>query len=226
MHERSADKRSGRRYAKRFQVRFWPVGEERAYTAITSDLSHNGVFITSGRVLDPGSRLRLAFGEGEGRFIIEGIVARVHRVSPTLRQIEKQGMGVRFLTPSELIGELVPTVLGTMESTAGRRGEGARVFRVRFNSPVEFRRAIEKDIRAGGLFLRTEDPPPVDEVVTVMVFAPHERLDPVTLEARVVHRFSGPTPGGGKSITGMGVEFEKGEAAIAELEALLEELDA
>jgi len=41
-------------------------------------------------------------------FFAEGRVARVHKVALALRHVQQPGVGVRFLSPEDLIAELVP----------------------------------------------------------------------------------------------------------------------
>jgi len=65
------------------------------------------MFLGTTVALKPGERLRAEIMDRERGFIVEGEVARVHRVSVALRQVEQPGVGVRFLPPADLVTELL-----------------------------------------------------------------------------------------------------------------------
>lgn len=115
------ERRIHRRFPRRIELRFWRPGEVQAHTAYTSNISKSGLFLNSAIGLEPGERLRLEIVDREGGFFAEGRVARVHRVALALRQVENQGVGVRFLPPEELIETLVP-----LARQAGPSPEAAR----------------------------------------------------------------------------------------------------
>jgi hypothetical protein len=96
-------------------------------------------------------------------------------------------------------------------------GEGA--FSVRFVSAEEFLEVYQRDILQGGLFVSTLHPARIQESVVVELYPPLSGAAPVTLRARVVHRFephSGEA-GGHNLLSGMGLE-------LFDLPALVEQL--
>jgi Tfp pilus assembly protein PilZ len=96
-------------------------------------------------------------------------------------------------------------------------GEGA--FSVHFTSTDEFLEVYRRDILQGGLFVSTLHPAKIQESVLVELYPPVPGAGPVTLRARVVHRFephSGET-GGHNLLSGMGLE-------LVDLPALVEQL--
>jgi hypothetical protein len=99
---------------------------------------------------------------------------------------------------------------------------GAAVFPLRFRDPDQFRRAFERDVQTGGLFISTEQPPALDTVIDIEVSLEASSHAPVRLQARVVHRMA-PPPGSapGNLLAGMGVQFLDVARAVADLRTLL-----
>ena len=91
------------------EVRFWLRGNPQAHSGFTVDVSRSGMFLGTSVALKPGERLRLELIDRENGFMVEGEVARVHRVSAALRHVQQPGVGVRFLPPADLVGELLRT---------------------------------------------------------------------------------------------------------------------
>jgi Tfp pilus assembly protein PilZ len=58
--------------------------------------------------------------------MVEGVVAHSARVAPALQKIRDSGMGVRFLSINELVGELVPSVLRTRPAEPAAAPPSAR----------------------------------------------------------------------------------------------------
>lgn len=102
------EQRVHRRFPRRLEVRFWRKGETQSHSGFTTNLSRTGLFLASGASFVPGERLRLEIADGDESFMIEGQVARVHRVSLALRHVAQPGVGVRFLPPDELVELLLP----------------------------------------------------------------------------------------------------------------------
>ncbi|MEO7793775.1 MAG: PilZ domain-containing protein [Thermoanaerobaculia bacterium] len=133
------ERRIQRRFARRIELRFWRPGEVQAHTAYTTNISKSGLFLSSAIALMPGERLRLEILDREGGFVAEGRVSRVHRVALALRQVDQQGVGVRFLLPDELVENLVP--LARQSGPASPGGGPA--------PPGEF--AIDDDLPGAGV---------------------------------------------------------------------------
>lgn len=104
----SQERRSSERFARRVEVRFWRLGETVAHVGFSTNISTTGLFLATSHSLAPGQRLRLEVCDHEGSFVVEGQVARVHRVSLSLRHVQQPGAGIRFLNPAELVAGLLP----------------------------------------------------------------------------------------------------------------------
>jgi len=134
------ERRSSERYARRVEVRFWRRGETQPHAGFTTNVSTSGLFLATSHSLEPGERLRLEVADREGGFWIEGQVARVHRVSISLRHVQQPGAGIRFLAPAELVSSLLPE--GRQTDGAGRAaGPGAPV---RLPAPGEAQSAPQR----------------------------------------------------------------------------------
>jgi hypothetical protein len=110
------ERRNGERHAQRLEVRFWRSGRLVAHSGFTTNVSTSGVFLSTTQALDPGERVRMEVLESERGFVVEGQVARVHRVSLSLRHVDQPGAGVRFLTPPELVSGLIPAARQTAQA--------------------------------------------------------------------------------------------------------------
>lgn len=254
------ERRIHRRFPRRIELRFWRPGEVQAHTAYTSNISKSGLFLNSAIGLEPGERLRLEIVDREGGFVAEGRVARVHRVALALRQVENQGVGVRFLPPEELIETLVPLArqpgasfeplrAGPSAPPAARPSPAAApkadaelraafepprpapvpeaapaaAVAVRFSDPASFLSTFHRDISAGGLFVSTPDPLPLQATVWIDLELPIAGEPPRRFAGRVVQRFEAkPADGGGRSDdSGMAVHFLEPDKVLAELRPLL-----
>jgi Tfp pilus assembly protein PilZ len=265
-------RRTAERYSRRVEVRFWRRGHDQPHSGFTIDLSRTGMFLGTSMSLDPGERLRLEIVDRERGFMIEGQVARVHRVSLALRHVEQPGVGVRFFGPGDLVSELIgggrqkpasvvdrgsaaeasaPSLAPERppaadhsvddlfgpdpnaparpaERPAGASPEAAppvprpgRKVPVEFVDRASFLSVYHRDIAAGGLFVTTDAPADLHEVVLVDLRLPMPTAQPMQFEARVVHRFD-PKAGGKPGLTGMGVQFldpERVRFALAPLVA-------
>jgi Tfp pilus assembly protein PilZ len=113
------ERRIHRRFPRRIELRFWRPGEVQGHTAYTTNISKSGLFLNSAIALMIGERLRLELVDREHGFVAEGKVARVHRVALALRQVDQQGVGIRFLLPEELVEGLVPLARQSGPMTRG-----------------------------------------------------------------------------------------------------------
>ncbi len=98
----------------------------------------------------------------------------------------------------------------------------ALCFPLRFRDTEQFRRVFDRDVKTGGLFIHTSRPPGLDAVIEVEVTVDGVPVQPIRLQARVVHRME-PPPGSppGNLLAGMGVQFVDVERAVERLRALL-----
>lgn len=220
------ERRRSRRKAHRVPVCFWPRGEVGSpRRGFTTDVSTGGMHIATSSVCPSKTRLRIEVGREEEAFVVEGVVAYSHRIAPELRKLGLSGMGVRFLTVEELVTELVGT---SLEDGADDEGPGAdeAFYRLRFDSPEHFLRAVDNDVAHGGLFVPTRDPAPLESSVTIEVVPPLEGLRPVRFGARVVHRIEPTAAGKGLNLlAGMGVQLDDPAAARKALAPVVEALE-
>jgi hypothetical protein len=103
-------------------------------------------------------------------------------------------------------------------------GEGA--FSVHFISAEEFLEVYRRDILQGGLFVSTLHPARIQESVMVELYPPLPGAEPVTLRARVVHRFEPHSgePGGLNLLSGMGLELFDLPALVEQLQPVVNRL--
>jgi uncharacterized protein (TIGR02266 family) len=87
-------------------------------------------------------------------------------------------------------------------------------FAVRFGTVDEFRHEYATNISAGGLFIRTEQPPDMDSVVDVTLELPGGQ--PVEGKAVVVHRVTPQEAAQRKVDPGIGVQFVQGDDRFRE----------
>lgn len=210
---REHDRRHHDRRPYRLQVYFWERDSEKRSLGYTVNVSRSGMYITTNRVLARGTRIRTELRAGNGRGVMaEAVVARVER---SLNQLRPDAMGVRFLTTKELLSEIVPE----LGSKPARHEESAPegVYRLHFQDRQQFLAAFERDLSTGGLFVPSQEPATLNDVVTVEIRV--AEAPPVRFQARVVHRAE---PSGGNLMAGMGVEllnFEKTLVALRSLAA-------
>ena len=101
------ERRTAARKRKRMKVRYGDSGLD--CMGFSTDISIGGIYLTCTRLAAPGTRLHLHLTAREFDFYAEGVVARVFKVPLNLRRVKQQGMGIRFLNPAEIVGELVPS---------------------------------------------------------------------------------------------------------------------
>lgn len=213
------DRREDSRYPRRIQVRFWSRGIKKPSLGYTMNVSSSGMYITTNRLLPRGTRLRVELRSGDGPdLLVEAVVARSDRPSPTQTQ-QLNSMGVRFLTPRELVSELVPEIAATPQEAPTRSSDG--VYRLPFVDHQQFLAAYHRDLASSALFVPTEEPAPLDAEVTVELRIPEAR--PIRLRGRVVHRCEA---GGGNLLAGMGLELTSSEEELEALRLLAVSLSA
>lgn len=161
------EKRKTKRYPRRFKVRFGdktPLG----HTGLSSDVSIGGMFIVTPMPPPLGTRLGVEVTMDDGRLVrFEGMVARQTIVSAELRTIMKGGFGLRFLTYTELLGELVPHLRDKSR------------FVVTYVTQEKFKLAWERELSRGGIFLALEKEHASNAVLTLEIdlpFLPQHRV--------------------------------------------------
>jgi Tfp pilus assembly protein PilZ len=103
-------RRSARR-PRRVSVQFWRQGDPHPYPGFTTNISMTGMFIGTRSPMPSGTRVRIEVLVERG-FMIEGVVAHARKTRNELVQAVQSGMGIRFLTVEELVGEVLPGLGG------------------------------------------------------------------------------------------------------------------
>lgn len=178
-----AEKRRSKRHARRLKVRFGEVGTAGfLHQGLTNDVSSTGLFVVSSQTPKPGTRLHLeVMMHGERPLFIEGVVARLVLVPPELRQIMKAGFGLRYLSGTEIMAELVPSL------TVIRKDDP---FVLTFLDDTTWRAAVEKEFKRGGVFVWSPKVVASNTIVTV-TFDLRFMDRQLAFEARVVHAMPG-----------------------------------
>lgn len=157
-----ADKRRNKRFARRLVIRFGESDLSRM--GFASDISTSGVFVMCDVLPPIGARLHLQIELSPAKSVYAEAVVRRHKlVPPKFRAIDKSGFGVRFLDPAELVGEVVPQLRADALAAADQR------FSVSFTSLDALRTAFDRELRHGGVFLRTERVLERDAAATVQI---------------------------------------------------------
>ena len=218
------ERRERARRPRRVQIKFRPRGSQRSYRGYSANISVGGMYIDTNSLVQQGSRIRLQVGSGNDSFVVEAVVARVNKSHQTLRP---SGMGVRFLKIEELVEELLPEIGSRAESKdLPPLPEGA--YRLRFTDREKFLGVYHRDLATGGLFIPTDDPAQLHEVVTVELSVAETDVAPIRFQARVVHRLDSRMPdgAGGNLMAGMGVELLSFEQTLKELWAVVAQLES
>lgn len=142
-----SDRRKHRRVNKRIQVEYGVT--ELDQRGVVGDISLGGMFIECRRPADLGTQLHIHVLDPGRDFYVEGIVARLKLVEPNLRRVASEGMGIRFLTPAELVMQSVPK--------AQRRAEAGEVFLAERD---DAERLLAEQLAARMILAPAEDPPP------------------------------------------------------------------
>ncbi len=226
------ERREQERRPRRVQVHFWKRGTSKRCRGYSANISTGGMYIDTNTLVSTGSRIRLEVGADQHTFMAEAVVARVNKSLQTLRP---SGMGVRFLTIEELVCELIPEIASVAperrqpptEATAGEPPLPEGSYRLSFADRHQFLEVYRRDLSTGGLFIPTDEPAAMNDVVTVELSVAEPGVAPVRLEARVVHRLDPDMPDGssGNLMAGMGVEILSFENAQETLRAMVARLE-
>lgn len=107
-------RRQHERVKRRLRVHFGEDDLEQ--TGMATDISIGGIFLKARRIFDIGTYLHMHVVDDELDFYTESRVVRIRRVDPRLRRIEKEGMGIRFVSAAEIIKNRVPRTSRTIET--------------------------------------------------------------------------------------------------------------
>jgi len=157
-----AEKRRNKRFARRLVIRFGE--QDLGRMGFVSDISTSGVFVMCDVLPPIGTRLHLQIELSPATSVYAEAVVKRHKiVPPKFRAVEKGGFGVRFLDPTELVAEVVPQLRAEALAAADQR------FSVTFANSEALKSAFERELKHGGIFLRTERMLPRDAPATVMI---------------------------------------------------------
>jgi len=149
-------RRKHERIKRRLKVEYGDVDFRHSGMAV--DLSVGGIFLQARRIYDIGDYLHLHLTDRELDFYTEGRVARIRRVDPRLRRIEKEGMGIRFVSAAEIIKKRVPK--------AQRKVETNEVF---CESVQDLEKILNEQLAAGVLMVPVQENPNLQAVVEFTV---------------------------------------------------------
>jgi type IV pilus assembly protein PilZ len=190
-----------------FPVRY--VSEGTAIQTTSRGLSSEGIAVRS--LIPPriGARVSLALylpGNPKPEVAV-GVVSAATRARPV-----PAGFWVRFTAidtaARERITALVIDKAREMRDSRPDRGfqRFHTKFTVRFRTAREFVREHTENISRGGVFIQTQSPPQVDEVITVQLELP-DGGPPATSSGIVMHRVSVDEAEQNGLIPGIGVQF-------------------
>jgi type IV pilus assembly protein PilZ len=192
----------------------------RAIQATTRALEEGAAFIRSQSPPRAGLRaaVRLYFPQGSPEDLVATVEARQGPPG-------EEGFWVRFESVSEQARRKIERVLGRTSAPPPLRVAPARPapvrpskeeqrctprvaarLPVRFKSVAALRQEVTLNVSAGGMFIQTDDPPPLRVGVVVSLELPGERA-PLEVHAQVVHRITPAEVRPGGMPAGAGVQF-------------------
>lgn len=229
------DKRKTPRYKRRIQLRFWSLDERKPRKGFTHNVSVSGMFIATNSPFKPGTRIHVEIPSSVEKLNLQAEVRYAARVDPILQKVKPSGMGIRFLTVAELMGELLklkkpPT---GVEEEAGEDAEIevsqellGPVLPVAFATPHNFANTYERDIKYGGLFVPTAESVDEDDKVVLEFRFEWDPGLTVQVQASVIKRFAaaeGSTTG--EAVSGVGVAFSDPTHVTTQLSNVMSGLD-
>ena len=78
-----------------------------SYVGYSVNISRTGIFIMTIHPAPPNATVLIEFSNLQDAPIVEGIVVHAARVSPTLRSVQRSGMGLKFREPLGRLEELL-----------------------------------------------------------------------------------------------------------------------
>lgn len=192
-----------------FPVRY--VSEGVAVQTTSRELSPLGIAVRSLAPPHVGARVSMALYLPNAA-LPEVAIARVARSragSPG-----ESGFWADFLVVDPQARMRISHLLAEQDQNEGQHRAYQRIpvrLGVRFRSESEFVAEHALNLSRGGIFIQTDDPPPIDTAVEVELQLP-DASPPVTTSGIVVHR---QLPGGSKP-AGAGVQFVDGNDTFRE----------
>lgn len=217
------ERRRDDRIRRRIPVNYWQPGDKsHRLKGFTTDVSVSGMFIATAHPISRGRRVRVEIGADDRGFLVEGQVTHSYKTDPLVPNPQRAGMGVRFLPIRQLLGKLVPEIAAAAESEVAEQG----VYRASYADRESFLEVYRRDLETGGLFVATDHPAEVDEVVVVELVIAASGQPPLRFEGKVVYRVDPTTAGDAAAnlMAGMGIELVDFPATAKKLAALVERL--
>jgi Tfp pilus assembly protein PilZ len=199
-------RRQDARWSRYIDVKFTRRGDQSSFVGHTTNVSRSGMFLVSPKVFNSGTRLRVEVLDDDHGFVAEAVVARSCRAPIELQRVKPSGMGIRFLGVEELMAGFLPEVDEDEEPELEVAKTEPRVarFRVTYGTPSHFREVLERDVATGGIFIPTNRPAALNQVIEVEVEVNGQPWPSVTVTAQVVQRY---LPEDETALAGMGVQF-------------------
>jgi hypothetical protein len=161
------------------------------------------MFVVTTPVPKIGTRLHMEVTMDNERLLyFEGLVARMALVAPELRSVMKGGFGLRFLTGSELMAEMVPHLRDQKRLTLS------------YSTPEALFDAYEKELKRGGAFVWSDREHLMNALVNLEIDAQYSGRQ-LAFECRVVHVVAEP------GRWGVALMFIDAHAALAGISGLL-----
>jgi type IV pilus assembly protein PilZ len=138
------------------------------------------------------------------------------------RDLAQKRLGIQELEYIETLTREFEQAAARAQSRSRRRHiRVEREFEVRFRDHIEFATEYTRNISAGGLFIASDDPPPLDDVVDLRLEIPARR-EALEAQGRVV--YVATEEEGSGAAAGFGVEFiDLPQEVQRELQRLVEE---
>jgi len=215
--ERNEKRRSKRRRV-RLSVKYWnELGE---HAGFSSDISGNGMFLETIRVLPIGTRLHLEIGTPAGEFFAEAQVARIVRAASVVQPVVLGGLGLRFVGLEEVIAGLASApeaepdteTAPALPESLRERDPAATLLELDLRDRQALSLVFERDVKQAGLYVRTETPPSRDSSVVVRLLLPPPNA-PVEVEGTVVQVMAQPK--------GVAIQLHDVDPLTAKLSAIL-----
>jgi type IV pilus assembly protein PilZ len=202
-----------------FPIRF--AAGAQAIQTTTRELSAEGVFVRSLQPPEPGTQVALRMylpGHGEADDAL-GVVRGV-------REHPESGFWAEFVTLDAEVSARIHELL-QRRATAAKAGPATPIGAVKLKRSDDTRRAFPRyearfqvgwstvqdfvleyaaNISVGGVFVQTETPPELDQIVTVSLSLPGSGT-PVETKGVIVHRVTREQADERNVVPGMGVQF-------------------
>lgn len=143
----TGNRRVHTRLRRRLQVEFGDIGIPNKGTVV--DVSIGGLFVAARKIYPLDARLHLHVFDSTHEFYGEGVVVRLKKVPPQLRQLEPEGMGIRLLAPAEVIRAAIPKLDLTVDTVE-----------LVCSSVAEVEKLIREQLSAGVLLVPVRVPAP------------------------------------------------------------------